>query len=85
MSKEVRIECQRINDHKIDHIRSLALIKNRILHNKAIGKVIRINNAKESEVDYLVSKFSNNWKLVDHDTRLLFLQRSYNKYFKVFK
>ena len=72
LAKETRVECKQTNEEKIYYCRKVAIKRDGILLDKAIGKVVRIIDAETNEIDYLVSKFSNNWKLVDYKVRTIF-------------
>ena len=74
LAKEVREEYERTEEEQIAHYRKLAIMKDGVLLDKAIGEVIRITDAEVNEIDYLVSKFGENWQLVDYEARITFYE-----------
>ena len=61
VAKEVREEYKRIEEEQIAHYEKLAIMKDAIILDKAIGEVIQIIDTEVNEIDYLVSKFGENW------------------------
>jgi len=43
-----------------------------MLLERAISEIVRIIDIESSEIDYIVSKFRENWKFVNYEARTLF-------------
>ena len=41
---------------------------------RAIGEIIQIVDTESNKINYLVAKFGDNWKFVDHQARLIFYE-----------
>ena len=74
LAKEVREECKRIEEEQIAYYEKLVIMKDGVLLDKAISEVLQITDAEANEIDYLVSKFGENWQLVDHEARTTFYE-----------
>ena len=53
LAKEVREECERTEEEQIAYYRKLAIIKDGVLLDKAIGEVIQITDAEAIKINYL--------------------------------
>jgi len=60
LAKETWVECEQTNEEKIYYYGKVVIKRDRMLLDKAIGEVVRIIDAETNEIDYLVSKFSDN-------------------------